>query len=273
MVMRSKGRVLNLFVSPVLLGLASFFGLLLVAFTVYINYSYLDLLNQYGSLKDSYSKLNKEAKYLAYQNSVTKLKKEADPENMSASLPAQMIPAAVEPPVSSIVTIGEQTENNNPAPPIVEDAPVNPPVAAGSAPLSASVVQEQNNDPLDGWAAAHLPELAPDSLSVERFSLNGAGFRFILAHENDDGSLAQGRILVVFAVKKGEDSRLSSYPELDLEKPDFNSGPSYSIKSNKTFSGRIKLDNGAQITSAMVLAFSRNGQLVMKQKFDLADNG
>jgi len=261
LIMRSKGEVTNLSVSPLALLLALFFGLAFVAASVVVINRYFILYQDHQELAAIHSVAAEELKRLK------------DLYNYQAVLNDQYAEI-----------IGSVGQTDNPGQP---ENPEEGGPAAGPANGNGDFITlgrmgglpEENPEAalvdadgysLEAWASMLPDPSAPpeQTLDIERLQVSGARFRFQLVNEGDGIKQAQGRLLMLFVVEKDKKISLVPYPDFNIKsgQPEFGVGPSYKIRSAKPISGQLHIPAGAKVLEMMAVARSQTGNIVMKKK-------
>lgn len=254
LIMRSKGQVSNLSVSWFTLVFALLFSILFGAASIVIMNRYFLLYPAHRGLEIAHKEMARELHRLrdlyAYQYAVA--------DDYAKFLGSGGRSEAPGP--EDQVRAPETTEDfSPPAPPErpEEDQPTTP------------LLTDADGFSLDSWG-----DIFPDSavspeqkLDIGRLQIDGPRFNFRLTNESA-GLLAQGDLLVLFAVENGGRISLVPFPDFDFKstEPDFDWGPNYNIKSSKPISGRLNLARGAKVLEMLVVARSKSGNIVLKKK-------
>jgi len=132
----------------------------------------------------------------------------------------------------------------------------------------AVMIEAEEEDPLSAWAS-RLPDLVEgmgETLNVIDFTVESGRFSFQLVNEAA-GTLARGRLLTLFLVETGDRRQVVPFPEFDprSNRPNFEAGPGYNIRSSKHISGQLRIPVGSRILAAMVAARANDGRMVMKK--------
>ena len=253
LVMRSKGEVTNLYLSPFILIFALVFALVFIALSVVVMNKYYALYYDHQELAVAHQitarELHRLRSLYSYQSSVASeyakimtAMNRADPQSgLNISVPAiGDLPPAED----------QQAENDD----------------------------EGENQPavnsLDDWAALFPDPADPpeQSLNIDDLRVSGSNFRFRLTNESNSGIKAQGRMLLLFAVEDREGRVvLRPFPkfEVDSKEPDFNSerSPGYNITSSKPITGRLDdMPADGLVLEMMAVVKSSEGQVVLKKK-------
>jgi hypothetical protein len=252
--MRSKGQVSNLSVSWFTLVFGLLFSVLFVAASIVVINRYFLLYPAHRDLEIAHKEMTRELHRLsnlyAYQYAVAddyaKFLNSVGRGDDSAPEDQAQPPEAAEEfiPVAPL----EQPEEVEPTAPLLTDA---------------------DGFSLDSWGDLFPdPAVPPEQeLDIERLQVDGPRFNFRLTNESA-GLLAQGDLLVLFAVENGDRISLVPFPDFDFKSttPDFDRGPNYNIRSSKPISGRLNLARGAKVLEMMVVARARSGNIVLKKK-------
>ncbi|MDR3037908.1 MAG: hypothetical protein LBV21_01225 [Candidatus Adiutrix sp.] len=245
LVMRSKGEVTTLSISPLILALALMFALLFTAAAIVTMNLYFNLYLDFRDLDAAHRKVAEKLERLddqyKYQISVAKdyaeLMGEADWPN-----------------------------RNYKAPPAAEpDRPLT------SAPeVEAAAGEPVPGDPLLAWAAALPDPLSrpEEGLDIDNFRVDGNRFSFQLVNDTPGGNSARGRLLTLFLVETEGRTQAVPFPDFDARSPnpDFEAGLGYNIRASKTFPGQLKVPAGSEIMAMMVVAQASDGRIVMKKR-------
>jgi len=250
LVMRSKGQVTNLSLSPFTLIFALLFAIIFIAASVVVMNRYYVLYYDHKELAAAHQITAREFLRLrslySYQSSVASeyakimdAMNRADPQSgLDISVPAigELPPAE-----------DQRAENEN----------------NGDQPSVNS---------LDDWATLFPDPASPpeQTLDINGLQISGRNFRFQLTAETSGGVRVQGRMLLLFAVEDGE-GRLVFRPvpkfEVNSKDPDFNDGPGYNIGSSKQITGRLdEMPPDGLVVEMMAVVKSSNGQVVLKKK-------
>jgi hypothetical protein len=266
LIMRAKGEVSNLAISPAFLAIAVIFSLLFIFISIVVMHRYMilyfdyrALLSEHQSISGELFKLKNKYAYTAsvaedYAELMNAMNK-VDPQNGQSGEPgngsADGLPEAA----------AEETEPGNGLPEHGD----------GAAPVGTSTLE---TEPLPGsveaWGA-RLPEASSPReqfLDVNRLQIVNDRFSFHLTNEHPASAQAQGRLLLVFAVEVAGQTQLIPFPKfaVDSSNPDFAVGLGYNIRSSKPFSGRLETPPGGVVKEAMVAAKSSSGKIVLKKK-------
>lgn len=286
LLMRSKGEVLNLAVSPLLLAAAFLFALIFIVVSVSIINRYFALYLDYRDLSAAYeetaAELGRLQSLYTYQasvaddyNNLMQAMNRADPQHDPAEDAPAAPPETEDPPAPADNPPAEGTET---APATPAGAPENPGGETGSAEAPPAEVAPRAPATVEEWAALFpaVPAEAEQVLDVERLRFNGGRFSFSLLSKDPEGRVAQGGLLLAFAVESPDGrSALMTFPDFDPASaaPNFEDGPGYSIRASKIVNGRLNLPPGGVVKSVAVLAKSaRSGNIVMKKIIPLADD-
>lgn len=254
LIMRPKGEVTNMTISPWFLVLGFLFALAFAAVSVVIINRYFALYLEYETLAEDYQKaseaLDRLRNIYAYQTMVdddyARLVSSVI-QSDSASTDEEAAEAG-----DDFIALGSMTRLDRPEP------------AGNDVPGT-----DESGRSLAGWAALLPDPTDPPTQKLDASDLrvSGGNFRFQLSNQSEDGMQARGRVLMLFAVAHEGRLTLLTYPEFDLESdaPDFAAGPGYTIRSSKPVAGRIRLPKGGRIVEMMVIAQSRDGEIVLKK--------
>ena len=250
LVMRSKGQVTNLSLSPFTLIFALLFAVIFIAVSVVVMNRHYVLYYDHKELEAAHlitaRELHRLRSLYSYQSSVAleyakimNAMNRADPQSgLDISVPAigELPPAE-----------DQRTESEN----------------SGGEPTAVST--------LDDWAALFPEPASPPEqvLNIDDLQVAGRNFRFQLTSETGGGDKVQGRMLLLFAVEDGEGRVvLRPFPnfEINSKDPDFNDGPGYNIRSSKQITGRLDMPAGDLVVEMMAVVKSHDGQVVLKKK-------
>lgn len=256
LLMRSKGQVSNLSLSWFTLVFGLLFSILFVAASIVIMNRYFLLYPAYRELEIAHKEMSRElhriSNLYAYQYAVAddyakflssvgrggEEETAAEGQARPPEAAEEFIPAA---PL-------ERPEEGEPAAPLLTDA---------------------DGFSLDSWGDLFPdPAVPPEQeLDIERLQVAGPRFNFRLTNESA-GSLAQGDLLVLFAVENEGRISLVPFPDFDFKTttPDFDRGPNYNIRSSKPINGRLNLARGSKVLEMMVVARAKSGNIVLKKK-------
>ncbi|MDR2946746.1 MAG: hypothetical protein LBV79_08380 [Candidatus Adiutrix sp.] len=249
LIMKSKGEVTTLSVSPVMLVVALLFTIIFIAVSVVVINKYFVLYFDHEELVATHhvtaQELHRLQSEFSYQsrivldyNKIVNAMNRADPQS------------------GEDVTIPDSGEL----------APAEGPPTLTAPEAAASV------STLDDWAALFPnPSTPPEQrLNIEELRISGRNFSFQLVNESNDGKVDQGRLLMVFLA---QDERGSSVllpdPQFDINSPEanFNNGPGYNIRNSKQIAGQVdNVPPGSRIVEMMVVAKSNSGRVVLKKK-------
>lgn len=259
--MRSKGQVSNLSLSWFTVVFGLIFSLVFVAVSIVIINRYVLLYPEYRDLEAAHKEMSRELHRLrnlyAYQYAV-------------ADDYAKFLNAVGRSEGSEEGGAAED-ESSEAAEEFIPAAPLNLPEEGEPA---EPLLTDAEGFSLDSWG-----DLFPDpadppeqELDIERLRVDGPRFNFQLINESA-GLLAQGNILVLFAVENDGRISLTPFPNFEYKsvEPDFSRGPSYNIRSSKPISGRLNLARGAKVLEMMVVARARSGNIVLKKKIKPMD--
>lgn len=240
-IVKPRGGASVFFVSPRLLGCACLFALVFTAFSLLVINRHFGLYLDHKDLAAKYEETARNLRRLQYyQEYQAQLDRDYAEYLKSFS-------RAVE-------------ENARPPRPFEESRP--------AAPGEANTPQVALASPLDAWAESMPAPESEAGLDVEDFTVNEAKFRFTLVNRGD--SLAQGRLLALFAVKYPGEAHLTLVPwggfDPKADQADFKDGQAFSLRLNKRISGRLELPPGSEIIEAMIAAENKEGQIVLKKK-------
>lgn len=250
LIMRSKGNVTTLSISPFTLIFALLFSVAFIALSIVVMNKYYALYYDHKELAAAHQTAAQELHRLrslySYQSSVASeyakimnAMNRADPQSgLDISIPA----IGELPPVGDPLNEGEDSDPDN--------ARINS---------------------LDDWAALFPDPATPpeQSLDIEDLQMSGRNFRFQLTNESNSGTKAQGRMLLLFAVEDAQGRQiLLPHPAFDVNSkdPDFNDGPGYNITYSKQITGQLKLSADGLVLEMMAVVKSRDGQVVLKKK-------
>jgi len=253
LIMRSKGQVTNLSLSPFTLILAVLFGVAFIGVSIVVMNKYYTLYYDYQELSAAHQitarELHRHRSLYSYQSSVASeyakimnAMNRADPQSgLDVSIPA----IGDLPPVEDQPDEGQEADSGNP----------------------------QINS-LDDWAALFPDPASPPEqiLNIGDLQVSGRNFRFQLTNESNTGTKAQGRMLLLFSVEDGEGRIvLRPFPDFEVNSkdPDFNNvrSPGYNITSSKQITGRLDdMPAGGLVLEMMAVVKSREGQVVLKKK-------
>lgn len=242
--------------SPALFVVTVVFGLIFCAASIIVMQRYFTLYFDYRDLKAIHQEAKKDLEKLESEYSYRTQVVEAYNEIMNAM---NRVESPAEADDFEPGAPADDDEIYPEALPPLEDEPaqVAPTPVAGA-------------DTLENWANLFPdPDPTPEHvLEIERLQVAGGRFDFNLVNQNE-GNLAQGNVLMVFAAKADSGERtLIPYPAFDLGAADINFliGPSYNIRSSKAVNGRITIPAGTKIAEMMVVAKARSGSIVLKRK-------
>jgi hypothetical protein len=238
MIMRPRGEVAHLSISPLILVFSIIFALVFTGAAIVAMNLYYGLYLDFRDLEAAYQKAEAELTRLEslyrYQSSVT---------NDYAD---------------HLSGLGRYDQ----APPAPDPDPAGAALPDQAPPAAA-------DDPLTAWAAFFPdPPLPPAQLlGIEDFKAEEGRFSFHLTNQLA-GSQAKGHILALFLVESGGRRLLAPYPDFDVQSrdPDFETGPGYFIRSSKPVAGQLAVPAGSRIVAMMVVARAQEGQIVMKKR-------
>lgn len=252
LVMRSKGQVTNLSVSPFTLIFALLFALAFIGVSVVVMSRYYALYYDHKELAAAHQitaqELHRLRSLYSYQSSVASeyakimnAMNRADPQSgLDVSVPAiGELPQATDQTTDNQGGAGDQTAVNS----------------------------------LDDWAALFPDPTNPPEqiLRIDDLQVSGRNFRFQLTNETGGKDKVQGRLLLLFAVEDQE-GRLVLRPfpkfEVNSKDPDFNDrSPGYNITTSKQITGRLDdMPAGGVVVEMMAIGKSGDGQVVLKRK-------
>jgi uncharacterized membrane protein YciS (DUF1049 family) len=254
LLMRPQGEVVNFAVSPLLLAVAILFALVFSIGAVLAINQYFRLYLEYQELAEKHSeaqaRLSRLDDQYQYQIALTRDYAELLRElNLPDPVNGLIVPEGE--PAEPGIAAGELPQENLPEVPPSETADLS------------------EEDHLAAWADL-LPALAErieEKLQVADFKAEGSRFSFQLMNEAA-GSLARGRLLILFLVETDGQRQTVPYPDFDplSPKPDFELAPGYNIARSKLISGQLKVPAGSEILDMMVVAQANDGRVVMKKR-------
>lgn len=250
LVMRSKGQVTTLSISPFTLFFALLFGAAFIAVSVVI-------INRYYALYYDHQEL--EAVHRATAQELHRLRSLYSYQSSVASEYAKIM--------NAMNRADPQSGLDVSVPAIGELPPVEDPATEGEGPDAGGALIAS----ADEWAALFPdpPATTEQILDIENLQISGRNFRFQLTNKAGDGTQVQGRLLMVFVVEDGQGRQiLQPYPDFDVNSsdPDFNAGPGYNIRSSKQIAGRLNIPADGLILEMAAVAKSRDGQVALKKK-------
>ncbi|GHV57238.1 hypothetical protein FACS189460_3440 [Deltaproteobacteria bacterium] len=238
LVMRSKGEVTTLSISPLILALALMFALVFTAAAIVT-------MNLYFNLYLEFRDLN-----AAHQKVAGKLDRLDDQYKYQISVAKDY---------AELMSEKNWPNQNYDGPPPSEPGP-----AAAAEPEA-----EVPADPLLTWAAALPDPLSrpEEGLDIDNFRVDGNRFSFQLVNDAS-GNLARGRLLTLFLVETEGRTLTVPFPDFDPQSPtpDFEAGLGYNIRSSKPFAGQLKVPAGSEIMAMMVAVQASDGRIVMKKR-------
>ncbi|MDL2226251.1 hypothetical protein LJB86_01140 [Deltaproteobacteria bacterium OttesenSCG-928-M10] len=258
LIMKPEGGVTTLTFSPTLLVVTIIFALIFCAASIIVMQRYFTLYFDHRDLTIIHQETKRDLEKLEGEYTYRTEVVEAYNEIMMAM-------NRVEPPA--------EADDFDPGAPADDDEiypEALPPLEDEPDPAAPASVAGAGADALENWANLFPdPDPAPEHvLEIERLQVAGGRFDFNLVNQNE-GNLAQGNILMVFAAETDDGDRtLIPYPAFDLGAADINFliGPSYYIRSSKTVNGRITIPSGAKIVEMMVVGKARSGRIILKRK-------
>ncbi len=267
LIMRAKGEVTNLSISPFTLLLAFVFGLAFTAVAIVIINRYFVLYHDHQELaaihQEAAEELNRLKNLYNYQSVLND--QYADIIG-SVGQVADIGPGPAE--TADSASVGEAVANNGD---FISLGRIGSPVEE----TPADALTDAEGFSLEGWASllAEPSDPLQQNLDIERLQVHGPRFRFQLVNEGDGTRQAQGRLLMLFAVEKDNKISMVPYPQFDIKsaQPEFGVGPSYKIRSAKPISGHLDIPAGAKVLEMMVVARSQAGDIVMKKKLTPQD--